>query len=414
MAEQIPSLGPKIGYIFSLAFNRIDLLILFILPLVFSLASESVVGMVTRFVLLFFVAEFLFDMLEQVANGDTYKPSLKKLIPSRYLNLSIRIIFGIGVLSYSILQARLLIGETLSILLAAFFVFGLPASLAILKMEKQLLSMFNPFKIVNIIKIFGVAYFFLFILSIIGFFLFFILFTDTSSETFHFSTKMVFYLLSIYLFTVLFAAMGYLIFQHHVDLNYKIVVKKIGTTKSKVPGKYARVDIYLQEGRYEDVQTYLLKQIEVSPLDPEANEKLIQIYLMQGNRKHMKMMADKYFSLIVSRGKLRQAADFYEKLQVKGANYFPEDLALVKELVEPMLNIRQFKAGLSILNHYNCIPSDGNYWDEIALLKARFLAEYVGKIEESITLLKRIIKRSFNQLLLNEAEQLLEIIQKKN
>ena len=73
---------------------------------------------------------------------------------------------------------------------------------------------------------------------------------------------------------------GHLVFQHHFELNFTINrhstefnLANAGSIHNKSDS--AEVDIFIQEGRYEEAQSLLLDQIEKDTLNYKANEKLI-------------------------------------------------------------------------------------------------------------------------------------------
>ncbi len=408
IAEQIPPFWNKLSYFFTFPFNPTTLTVIFLYALVMALIPEGKIGLMIFALILFPLTEFLFDLMEQVANGEKLNTDIKRLFNSEKKGLFIKMLFTIGFITLLVVKSTSLIGEWVGYILAAFFILGAPASFIILMMEKMVFSMISPIKISYIIRLFGGAYFrlyFIAALTVVTSLQF-----NAAANTNNFLAELIANTFSMYLVVVLFSMMGYLVFQHHHELNYSVRSNNLQSLRTQLPNDMTEVEIFLQEGRFEDAQKLLLDKIAANPLDFKANEKLILLYAIQGNDKHLQKIAEEYFKNLIENNKQSHAADFYTKLSNKSVDFFPAQSANALEMAEQMTNTRQYQTGLSLLSHYSCEPNGDKEWDKIALLKAKLLAEFADDIPSGLILLDSIIKRSVDQQRLEYAEKYRAII----
>ncbi len=383
-------------------------MIIFIYALVTSLLPDGKIGMFLLIFMLFPLIAFLFELMEKIANGEKLNSDLKQFFVSENKNMFIKMLFTYAFITMLISKTITIFGAGIGYPLAAFFILGVPASCIILMMEKNLFSMINPIKVGYIINLFGAAYFLLYFIAILSVMISFQFSVAVNSSNFlaEFLTNA----FSIYLVMVLFSMMGYLVFQHHYELNYSVRSSNLQSLRQHQLNDMTEIEIFLQEGRFEDAQNLLLKKINDNPMDYKANEKLILLYGVQGNDKHMQKIAESYFIELIKNKKYSYAAEFYFKLANKSMEYFPGTTLLAVTLAEQMKNNRQYKVALFLLDHYSCEPGGDQFWDKVGLLKAHLLAEYCNDNTAAISLLNNIIKRSVDQEILTEAEKYRAII----
>lgn len=413
IVDEIPPLLSKLSFFFLLPIQTTLLIKLIIFSMIISVIPNNKIGIAVFIALMFPVSEFLFTIMEKVANGEPIKAEKKQWFSSEKKGFFIRLLFTYSFIVILISKTFIIFGNTVGYFLSAFFILGLPASMMILMMEKRFLSMINPVKIGYIIKLMGSVYFLLYLLvAIISATSFY--FSSISQGQSQFLAEILSNGISFYLVIVLFSMMGYLIFQYHHELNYRVSSKNLqnssASLKMNQDERMVEIDIFLQEGRFEDAQTILLEKIAINAMDYKANEKLITLYGIQGKDTYLSKIAEAYFKKLVEQEKVAQAADFYVTLAHKSIEYYPSEATLALLIAEGMCNAKQFKIALSLLNHYSDSPNGEQCWDEIAYLKARIYAEFSNENKKATKLLNLIIKRSVKQILLEKADKLLRII----
>jgi len=396
-ANQTPSIGQQLPKILSTSASGKVLLLVSFFSLAFTLIPTGLFGDVVFLIFLIPLTEFLFDSMEQTASGDTLRPSL-----SRYFSLRNNRVFFKFLLTF-VLTLMLLIklgslNSGASLLLGAFFVLGIPASAMILMMEKSMLAMLNPIKISFIIRTLGSAYLLLFILSSAVALTLMEFNRFASGNEIGFLAEFLLTGAVLYLITTIFLIAGYLIFQYHTEFNFTLgseAMSKLSQGEQKEA--LYDVNIFVQEGRYEDAQTTLLKRIQQNPLDYLANEKLIKLSVVRGNDKLARQLAKNYFSELTARGKYKHAADFYVSLQNQLNDFLLDESQAIISICEAMKNKHHFKLALQTIENQISIDKMPKDWERLHLLYAQLLTEFANRKEEARKSLKLVINRSINQ-----------------
>jgi len=244
IAEHIPPFWEKFGWFFSFPFKKSAMIVMLMYALIVSLLPEGKIGMVIFVLMLFPLSEFLFELMEQVANGEELNPSSQKLFSTENKGMFTKLLLTYIFIAILLNKTIAIFGEGIGYSIAAFFVLGMPASFIILMMEKTVFSMINPAKISYIIKLFGWAYLLLYLIAIasITMSLHFSLLASGTS----FLAELLVNILSIYFVIVLFTMMGYLVFQHHYELNYNVRLSHISSLRSQKINEMTEVDIFLR------------------------------------------------------------------------------------------------------------------------------------------------------------------------
>jgi len=166
----------------------------------------------------------------------------------------------------------------------------------------------------------------------------------------------------------------------------------------------ANVEIFIQEGRFEDAQKILLEKIAGNEMDVAANERLVLLYAFQGKNNDAKKIAKRYFELLVQSNKQKQAADFYYKLRTQKIPVSRPDPQTALTMIKEMHNKNQHLAALELIDLYSCRPGQEERWDEFAFEKSIILREFQNKRQQAAELLTLIVKRSLNQERLESAQ----------
>jgi tetratricopeptide (TPR) repeat protein len=377
-------------------------------------------GQATSAILLLLLLSIYFKVLEEVANGQLGKLSDVKWFDKEQFGAVFKLIISSGLLFFLVNKIDPQLNSAFSYLLVALIVFSIPASCIILSMEKTWFSQINPVKIIYLIKLLGKNYIIIFLILFSGFLYFFHFVLDFSqSEALLFLN----YTIVNYLFLVSFAMMGYLIFQHQFELNYRARRKRISIENKSANENnksgdnseqwQTEVDVYVQEGRFEDAIKILLKVTKSHEFDYAAYEKLILLYAFADNQSHLEYIANEYFSKLIENNKRQQILVFYKKLQ-SNATFTPSEIETVKELVALLHSRFDYGLALELLDRVGCKPNDNPQWDWMALQKAKINFEFLNEYSRANDIVNTVLKRGMNQKLLSEAEAYLQLIAKSN
>ncbi len=129
IAEQIPPFWNKLALFFTYPLCRSALIVIFLYSLVASLLPEGNIGTVIYLLMLFPLIEFLFELMEQVANGEKIGSEIKPFFTSKNKSMFIKMLLTYGFMVILISKAMVIVGASFGYLMAAFFILGVPASL---------------------------------------------------------------------------------------------------------------------------------------------------------------------------------------------------------------------------------------------------------------------------------------------
>lgn len=351
-----------------------------------------------------------FSFMEHIANNEPPSISVKSITKPDNRDILLKF------LSYLILVAILLTKLTSSsnmfaYLAVAWIIFGAPSSLIIIMMEKRFFSSFNPVKIFAIVRILSANYIVIFILwlSAVSFLIMPTL--ALSAETATFFIKALFlYGFAIFLTQWVFGLMGTCIFKNHVELNYSVRSSRRSALKSVRQDPMIEVDIYVQEGRFEDAVKSLWEMVDQNQ-SSSAYEKLISIYHYRGNKLFYEKTAQQYFKVLNKSNNYKRAAEYYSQMISKGIEFRPESNKLALAMANEMRNSRQVKDAIVLLNEYDYKPNSDNHWDKISFCLAQLEFEFNHDKIKALELVETILKRAVDQEILESAGNYKQVIE---
>jgi len=407
IAEKITPFWNKLSSLLLVPFRLNFLLVIILSSAVLALLPSDNIGLFFLSIVSVPLVEFMFNSMETQACGEEHNSNLSHSFSFKNTGT----LFKLLVSSFCVVMLLTKISHwnnSLSLLLSVFFILGFPASLVILMMEKSVIAMANPVKIAFIIKLFGTAYWLVYTLLLAAAFL---VFQSSSNENLNIIPGILLNIFTLYLLVCVFLTSGYLVFQYHFELNFTIdrqLFYKSETESNK--DSLSEINVFIQEGRFEDAQTLLLEKIEKNPLDYKANEKLILLYGVQGKDYFLNRVAQAYFLLLIESNKGRHAADFYCDLVRRDILFLPETTAVIIAICEQMKNKDQFNIAIELIESHlkpNPMPDQ---WEKLYFIQASLLAELANRTHEAIILLEVIMKRSIKQELLQRAEDYMSVI----
>lgn len=413
VSHRIPPFWQQLPQLLTKPFNSGSILFILVFALVLSLLPPNKFGLILLLLTMLPIVEFMFDSMERMAGGDELPKKITKYLEVKNISIVAKLVIAYG-LSILILVEIYALNASLGLIISGLVILGLPASLIILMMEKSIFSMLNPVKVFFIVRLFASAYFLLyaFMLTIASIVVLSSAIFSGGSTGILESTFVT--ALLLYLTLVAFLMAGYLVYQYHHELNFTINRKTLyqvdGISKSD---DMLEVSIYIQEGRYEDAQKLLLQRLQVDPPDYKASEKLMLLYGIQGKDSFLQKIGEQYFKEMHLIGKQKQAADFLQKLDSKGFVVQSLPLEIVVGLVEQMKNKHQFHFALELLEKSLTANKKEHYWEYAYLAKAELLTEYANRSQEAVELLNHIINRSIDQGVMQQAEDYLQLINRR-
>lgn len=416
VAINIPSFWTQLSRFLLLFFKPQILTSILSISLLIAIMPANLVGRIASAILMLLMLSVFFKVLEEVANGKLGKLTDVKWFDKEQLGGVLKLVISLGFLLFIVSKIDPQLSSLFSYLSVALIIFSFPACCIILSMEKTWLSQVNPIKIVYLIKLLGKNYIIIFLILLCCFLYFFNFTFDVSQSI---PVLFINYTIVNYLLLVSFSMMGYLIFQHQFELNYRARRKRIAVESEKnhksndsgdkANGWQGDVEIYIQEGRFEDAIKILLRETNSQGFDYAAYEKLALLYAFTDNQSHLEYIVNEYFSKLLKNNKRHQMLVFYKKL-LSHITFTPSEIETVKVLVELLFSKHDHGLALELIGRVGINPNDNPQWDWMALTKAKIQFEFLNERAQSVEILKAILKRGMNQELLAEAEDYLQLI----
>lgn len=282
---------------------------------------------------------YVFKVLTKTARGKFDAPSYDEALLFDSDSMTIKVIglylliFGLGYVS------GMGFGETGIGVYIAVVSFTMPATLIILAMEKSVMSSFDPMRVANVIHKIGWPYLILFGFSyLIDFGVDF-----AQGQLLYWLPQAIAYplLYSVlaYFYVIKFNMLGYVAYQYHTELGYGIDAENLllnqGDENSQVKRLTSKVDVYIQEGRFEDAEHVLYELAKDKQHTVKALERLVRLNIVRRNPA----------------GAIKAATSYYEnpKLEHIGG----EALRLYQEMTafEPRFKPMRAKARAVLINH---------------------------------------------------------------
>jgi tetratricopeptide (TPR) repeat protein len=355
-------------------------------------------------------ASINFYLMEKLANNEVVKLRVSNI--SEYLNSQVIIKFIVYlIMAATILSKSLQLSGLFGNLISSWIIFGSPASLIIIMIEKRFFSSLNPLKIFEIVRVFSFNYIVIFIcwsLSVFLWLLPFVLLNDNSS--FYIVQSFICLLFSLLMFQLVFWLKGMFVFSHHVELNYSLRSTTRSSMRTTRNDSLVDVNIYIQEGRFEDASKILWEMIEQSQ-SLEAYEKLVLLYHYQGKNSYRDKLILDYLAHLQAVNNIERAKEFYLKLAAKNIECKPSDKCFAVEIAKAMHTPENFENAIGLLQKYPCLPSSGPSWDLVAFQLAQLKFEFAQDDVKSLELLNMILKRAFDQEILKATENYKKIVE---
>ncbi len=408
IATSIPPFWQKIGDLSLMPVTRSAIGVLLLFAAIFSLLPFGKIGAILFLICLIPLVEFMFVGMEEIAAGDSLKISFSEFTNLKNKSFFLKIL-GVYALAVIFIAKISALSAGISFAIAAFLVVSLPASLIILMMEKSMFNMLSPAKIIYIIKLFGNAYFVFCTIILAVCYLGSVSVALVQNEG-DFIARLMVNFGVLYLTLLTFLMAGYLVFQHHRELNFTINRQSIYSINNmdKVD-PLAEVNIFIQEGRFEDARKLLLDKIDANPADYLANEKLILLYALEGNNTYLEKIAQAYFNQLIKLKKSKYARDFYLKLQSKSVSFLPESIQVVIAISGEMKNKKDFKQAIQLIESYVEKYKMPTGWEVLFFTHAQLLIEFANQLPQAEKILTIIAKRGIDQEIMQKAENYLKV-----
>ncbi|VAX12649.1 hypothetical protein MNBD_GAMMA24-187 [hydrothermal vent metagenome] len=393
-APSISSFAPfweRISLFFLYPFHLPPLLLILTLVIVNFIVSGNMLGFLVQMLIFVVFTKYAHVVMSSVANGKMKPGRLCWSMFSEDLEVPFKLLFVI--FCYALFNTLVQNNVSDSALSLSLFLssFLFPASIMLLVSSKRFFKAINPLAIAGLIKTVGVSYIILFIflgLLLTGLLSAWkLLFVSLPMHLFLSAMLLV----AMYFILVMFAMMGYVLYQFHQRLGDIDVLVQAPEAVINENGNERSLDILLQEGKYAEAVSWLVGEIEQQPNDFILRERLHRILCSIKNKKNLQIYSADYIVRLLLLGKPSEAIRVYMEchnlipgFKLKGAKHR-------YEMARLLVASGQSRAALSLLND---LHRDYPSYDGIPnayMLVARIMFEYFSHEDKARKILEYLM-----------------------
>jgi len=325
------------------------------------------------FIIIFFaVIKFAMEILHNTAEGHLIAPKLN----SKVLNQNYDLPFKLVLLLALPLVILWEIGEGhffLSLLVVAFYSIVLPASIMTLAYTRHLLSAVNPIKLIALVSRLGSSYFILY--------LFLFLLNGAAPTAYVFfigsivdSSLFFAVLFQVYFFWVMFAMMGYVLYQYHEDIGYELP-KEREQRKKDLSDPLSDFNRYIKKEDFSAAQRELKSLILRNPDDLQLREKFHKLVKISGDSEELVNQATGMISRLIVANKHFNAVNIYFDCIKADASFTLQNEDHYLPLVQEMRRMQMHSEAIKLSNGFHTLYPASQHTPYLYLLVIKILLE---------------------------------------
>ena len=283
---------------------------------------------------------YAFACLRSTAAGEADSPGIEETFTG-----SIGPVFSVLM---AIVAAALIVSGTyktmgvgFGILMTIFVTFCIPAMIIIIAIEERLGSALNPGKLISIIKTTGAGYFVMVLFVIVMLSSMGLMLELFGNTNFVGLSIFLTALIGNYYQIVIFHILGYLVYQNHSELGFRIT-GEAGVKESikRTPEQRfnAKLAILMKAGRLEDARTLVRKRLTPESLLPEWN-RAFKVFTLAKPIEEIDTFFVKYLQILKRHDQEDRIADTYLALKKVKPEFSISDPSIRLDVADSLISI---------------------------------------------------------------------------
>lgn len=379
----VPILGP-------------GLIVLFVL----SLAAVYFTSFLMLVIILFVAIKYGMEVMQHTAQGQieplTFSASL--LNDNYELPFKQILIFAALYLLYSRVEGAIAYVIVINIII--FYLFFLPASIMTLGYTQSLIKAINPFDLIDLMKRLGWTYLVLY--------LFLLMLNGGASAAFYYlvgdatySIALFFDLIfQVYFAWVMYAMMGYALYQHHEDIGYKI-----GGEDAVSGYDLDQFHNLVSNKQYPEAEKELRKRIYDDHENIDLVLKLQNFLKITGDDKKLMINAQGLIAQLLNNKQVVQALSVYMDCSQRVDSFKPEKETHFLPLIKEMRVRKNYDEASQLSNGFHQRYPSSEETPELYLLMAQIFIEDLAQYDKGEAILAFLIKGYPNHALVSEFQR---------
>jgi tetratricopeptide (TPR) repeat protein len=307
----------------------------------------------------------------------------------------------------------------------------LPAAAVVIALEDNFFRALNPLNVTHLIGAMGSAYFVLwaFFLAIAGTRHLVLTAGANLPAVLRFPLEMG---VATYLGLVLFALMGYALYQFHQELHLDVDVdfddhraaggaeaiaaagsarKAIHQTQGPQDPVEAKVQAALARGDVKDAIAEVKDAMRYDRFDARLNTRLHQLYVQQGERETILAHGQQWLSALARAGQGKELLAALQELQQLDAAFMVQDGDAVLPAAQAAMQQRDFALATALLRGFDKRFPKHKDTPSVFFLGARLLSEQSRQHEKAVVLLRAVLKHFPDHAIAAEVQTYLKVLE---
>jgi tetratricopeptide (TPR) repeat protein len=304
----------------------------------------------------------------------------------------------------------------------------LPSATIVIALEDKFFKSLNPGLVLYFIQSIGSAYFVLwaFFLAIAGTRQAVLAAGSALPEAFAFPMEMA---LATYLGLVLFALMGYTLYQFHQELHLDVdvdfddhrqaggaeAIAKAGSARAALqaaePDPLERkLQALVKTGNYKEAIAELKDQMRYDKLDPVLNTRLHALYADAGDPAATLAHGQQWLSALARAKQGKQSVQALRKLMQINPDFVVDDGDVILPAAQTALSMRDAKLAFRLLKGFDKRFPQHPDLPAVFFLGAKMMSEHMQQHEKAADLIRSVIKRYPDHAVAAEAQAYLGVL----
>lgn len=340
------------------------------------------------------VLKYGLEVLQSTSDGRLDAPNLNEHIFNTDNGLPLKqlFIFALPAFLLSFLDSAGF-PSVFSMLFTFFYMFILPASIMTLAYSHSFFAAINPTNLFFLIRSVGwtyaVLYGFLFLLNGSTLTLFRIIAPEEPGLAYIF----IFFFLQIYFAWVMYAMMGYVMYQHHDDLGYDVPDDDDAIEETPQDIVLNELDQLIEDDQYDAAKELLISSIKEEPEDLALRQKFHNLIKIMGETKQLTIHGKEVISRAIPANKLNIALNVYLDCLKVDPDFKPKNAADYLPLATEMRKTRRFKESILLINGFHKQYPDNPNIPPLYLMVAKIFVEDLSQDEKAAPILSFLKKQ---------------------
>lgn len=396
-ASEVQPFWTRLPAFFRYPLNRDPVLVILICTLVPVFLGPNGFGVIASLLLLLALFKYNYAVIRHTAEGHMTPPPLAEAFTGSGFSIVLKQVAVFIALIAIALLVTAYFGSFAGLLVMAFVVLALPASIMVLAMEESVRAAINPLNLATLMARIGRHYFLLY--------LFLILLTIASSEAQSFAwthldpliaNPLAGFLNSTYTL-ILFHMLGYLLFEYQEELGFASDLQEASPVADHHPQDRSRrisadIDMGLKDGQYDRVTAILEETLKRDPADPVRLEQLYRLSMARRDIRTLTRHHPKLMRWMAGSRRPAELQALFTLLEEADPEFRLQDPGLILACADAFYHQQEFRRVLLLLRDFHKRFPDAAQTGPAYLLVARTLANGFGQWDKAASYLAFVIR----------------------